>query len=124
MSSSYRLKHKLTGMYFRPLKGKYSNLDFKGKIYDTDYMYNQLVHPENTAFNAYKTIQFVAEFGRKKNIPSPEFEMATKILNGEYPGVEIVSKYVYERYISLTLVSNPEDWEKELVEVNIKVIDE
>lgn len=119
----YRIKHKPTGLYFRPLRGKYSNLDSKGKIYSTDSTYSLLTNPDNMCF--IKDIYFGANKGRsKKKIPI-EYHIGMKLHHKEIPGVEIVydSTYNDESYISIHLKSKPEDWEKEYVEVKVTVTD-
>lgn len=116
----YRIKHKPTGLYFRPLKGSYTNLDTKGKIYDTNYAYNRLIDTEYE----YPVI-LAADWGRKKKIPKYEFQLCKKVVEEGMENVDIIGRpWITSDYISMHIHHNPEDWEKEYVEVNIKVIDE
>lgn len=115
----YKIKHKPTGLYFRPLKGNYTNLDTVGKIYDTNYMYNQLINKD-----VKYPIILAADWGRKKT-PKYEFELCKKIIEEGMENVNVVGNpWITDKYISMNIQHLPEDWEKEYVEVNIKVINE
>ena len=119
---TFRIKHKPTGLYFRPYRGNYTNLDSKGKIYSTNGAYSLLTNPENMFFT--DRVYFNANRGRSKKKVPVEWEIAQKIRRKEIPDVEVLwDSTTREDYIDLTLKSNPEDWEKEYVEVNIIVTD-
>ena len=116
----YKIKHKPTGLYFRPLKGGCSNLDTVGKIYDTNYMYNQLTSEEFEY-----PITLAAEWGRKKKTPKYEYQLCKKIVEEGMENIDLKGKpWVTDHYISMSIHHLPEDWEKEYVEVNITVINE
>ena len=118
----YRIKHKPTGLYFRPLKGKYTNFDVKGKVYDTKYAFNQVTNPEHVFF--YDTLYFSASRGRSKKKLPVEYVIGMKIHNGEIPGIDIKSDRTSDDYVDIRINNHPEDWEIEYIEVNITVINE
>lgn len=126
----YRLKHKPTGLYYKPVKGNGSNLSTKGKIYDNNYMWNQLTntHPEweNKKWfnvNHYYTLDiFACKNPNRKRQADTVADIFWKIHNGENPGVEIKwdsSKQFSngEIMINMCIWSHPEDWEKEPVTI-------
>lgn len=133
-SHPFRIKHIPTGLYYRPLKGTGCNLYHKGKIYENDYMWNQLTaqHPEWTekeyhscAYNLQHNI-FASRGGKSWDgtpVRTSKEELARvaiglKIINGDIP-VELCSNTstIDENYtcIDISIWNNPNDWEKEYV---------
>lgn len=124
----YKLKHKPTGLYYKPNKGTGSNLSTRGKVYDNNYMYNQLTntHPEWKDkpwynVNHYYSLNIFAtrwKEGKAKKDDSV-VDIGWKIHTGEIP-VEIKSDRSKEFgeqgiCIDMTIWSHPEDWEKEYI---------
>ena len=124
----FKIKHKLTGLYYRPMKGKRSNLDSTGKIYSTNSMYNCLIQAEGISWPV-SYICFTASKGKSKTKVPIEYEIGMKIHNREFPGIT-EGKIKYDRtdehydYVDIGLYSRPEDWEKEYVEINVTNTDE
>jgi hypothetical protein len=123
----YKLKHKPTGLYYKPTKGTGSNLSTKGKIYDNNYMWNQLTnkHPEWEGkkwynVNHYYSLEIFAwKYPNKKLQSDPVAEIFWKVHNGEMPEVEVKwdhSEMLKDGQIMIDMCiwSHPEDWEKEV----------
>ena len=118
----YRIKHKPTGLYFRPLKGKYTNFDVKGKVYDTKYAFNQLTNPAHTFF--YDTLYFIAHKGKSKKKLPVEYVIGMKIHNGEISGLDIKNDRTNDDNVYIWMNNHPEDWEIEYIDVNITILNE
>lgn len=128
MAEIYKLKHKTTGLYYKPSAGTGSNLSTRGKIYDNNYMYNQLTntHPEWKDSEYYNVNHYysITIYGTRWKEGKPKKEDNTldigwKIHTGEIP-VEIKIDKSREfgeggRVVDLVIWSHPEDWEKEYV---------
>ena len=126
----YRIKHKPTGLYFKPTKGNGCNLSTKGKIYDTNYMWKQLTntHPEWEGqewynVNHYYTLDiFASKYPNKKLQSDPVADIFWKVHNGEMPEVEVKwdrsEKFDNGNImIYMCIWSHPDDWEKERVTI-------
>lgn len=112
----YKLRHIPTGLYFRPKDGGANNLSTKGKIYETNWMYNQL-----TDFNRINLITLMHGKGRGK-IPPLEYEIGQAIHRGEYPELNVKLDWTDNEYAWVDILTAPNDWEKEYVNVKIEVI--
>ena len=114
----YSIKHKPTGLYFRPLTGKYTNFDVTGK----EYAFNQLTNPDHTYY--YDTLYFIASKGKNKKKLPIEYVIGMKIHNGEIKGLDIQNDRSNDENVYIWLNNHPEDWEIEYIDVNIAILNE
>lgn len=118
----YRLKHKPTGLYYKPLDGGNSNLSNRGKIYFNDYTYNQLMKEHNIWQGFGEIFIFVTKSNHKKGTDYL-FEIGKKIHEGEYPELKIKSDQSDNYCIWLYIENNPEHWEKEYLNIEPITVD-
>lgn len=128
MAEIYKLKHKPTGLYYKPNNGTGSNLSTRGKIYDNNYMYNQFtnIHPEWKDkewynVNHYYSINLYGTRWREGKSKEADtlVDIGWKIHTGEIPvEIKIDRSKEFEgggKTVDLIIWSHPEDWEKEYI---------
>ena len=115
----FRIKHKPTGLYFKPLDGGTSNLSKRGKIYYNDYAYNQLKKTDNYT-QGFGYIELFVWKSKHKKETDYLFEIGHQIHNGEIPGLTLQYDKVDKDHVYLRIVNNPDDWEKEYLNIIVE----
>lgn len=117
----YRLKHKPTGLYFKPLDGGSSNLSKRGKIYYNDYAYNQLMKTDNH-FQGFGYLEIFAYKSAHKKETDYLFELGQRIHNGEFPELKLGYDHTDKHCVHMSIINNPDHWEKEYLNIIVEPI--
>lgn len=114
----FKIKHKPTGLYYKPLKGNGCNLSTRGKIYDNNYMWNQLMNDTPYCYNVLAIFN-IKRPGDRKSKDDIVNDIGWAIHLGTIPcKKKWDSSHIFDDggiCIDMEIITNPEDWEKEFI---------